>query len=60
MIIKETVGLEGWTTSGDNPNNYVIENSQNSEKCPGDLWRLAVTQTPMKKTSEVEKLSKSK
>ena len=35
-------------TSGDHPNYYIIENDQNTEKSPGDLRRLAVTQTPVK------------
>ena len=30
------------------PNNSIIEDGQNSEKSPGDLRRLAVTQTPVK------------
>ena len=34
--------------SGDHPNNYITENSHNTEKSPGDLRRLAVTQTPVK------------
>ena len=34
--------------SEDHPNYYIIENGQNTEKSPGDLWRLAVTQTPVK------------
>ena len=29
-----------------NPN--IIENGQNTEKSPGDLMRLAVTETPVK------------
>ena len=29
-------------------NNSIIENSQNTEKSPGNLRRLAVTQTPVK------------
>ena len=33
---------------GDHPNDSIIENSQNTEKSPGDLRRLAVTQTPVK------------
>ena len=41
-IIKGTGGLRGWMTSGDYPNNSIIENSQNTEKSPGDLRRLAV------------------
>ena len=33
---------------GDHPNYSIIENGQNTEKSPGDLRRLAVTQTPVK------------
>ena len=33
---------------GDHPNNSIIENYQNTEKSPGDLRRLAVTQSPVK------------
>ena len=29
-------------------NNSIIENGQNTEKSPGDLRRLAVTQIPVK------------
>ena len=32
----------------DHPNYYIIENGQNTKKSPGDLRRLAVTQTPVK------------
>ena len=41
-------GLGRWKTSGDHPNCSIVENSQNTEKSPGDLRRLAVTQTPVK------------
>ena len=47
-IIKETGGFGNKRTSGDHPNHYIIENGQNTEKCHGDLRRLAVTQTPVK------------
>ena len=47
-IIKRTGGLGGRRTSGNHPNYYIIEISQNTEKSPGDLRRLAVTQTPVK------------
>ena len=30
-------------TSGDHPNNSIIEIGQNTKKCPGNLRRLAVT-----------------
>ena len=48
IIIKGTGGLVGWRTSGDHINYCIIENGQNIEKSPGDLRRLAVTQTPVK------------
>ena len=35
-------------TSGDHPNYSIIKIGQNTEKDPGNLRRLAVTQTPMK------------
>ncbi len=47
MIIKGTGGFGGRRTSGDHPN-YIIGNGQETEKSPGDLRRLAVTQTPVK------------
>ena len=47
-ITKRTRGLGSWWTSGDHPNNYIIENGQNTEKISGDLRRLAVTRTPAK------------
>ena len=47
-IIKGTGGLGGWKTSEDHPNYSIIENGQNTEKSPGDMKSLAVTQTPMK------------
>ncbi len=47
-IIRGTGRLRGWTTSGDHPNYSVIENGQNTEKSPGDLRRLAITQTTVK------------
>ncbi len=34
--------------SEDHPNDSIIENGQTTEKNPGDLRRLAVTQTPVK------------
>ena len=43
-----TGGLENWRTSGNYPNYCIIENSQNTEQSPGDLRKLAVTQTPVK------------
>ncbi len=34
--------------NGNHPNKSIIENGQNTEKNPGNLRRLAVTQTPVK------------
>ena len=34
--------------SGDHSKFNIVEIGQNTEKSPGDLRRLAVTQTPMK------------
>ena len=45
---KGTGGLGSWWTSGDHPNYNITENGQNTVKSPGDLRRLAVTQTPGK------------
>ena len=47
-IIKGAIGLGNKRTSEDHPNYYNIENGQNTEKSPGDLKRLIVTQTPVK------------
>ena len=47
-IIKGPGRFRSWRPSGDHPNNSIIENDQNTEKSPGDLRRLAVTQTPVK------------
>ena len=47
-IIKAIGGFGGWRTSGDHANYYISENGQNIEKSPGDLRRLAVTQTSVK------------
>ena len=47
-LLKRPGGLGSWRTGGDDPNDSIIENGQNTEKSPGDLRRLAVTQTPVK------------
>ena len=41
-IIKGTGGLGNNRMNGDHPNNYIIENGQNTEKSSRDLRRLAV------------------
>ena len=48
MIIKGTGGLGSSMTSGDLPNNSIIENGENTEKSSGNLKRLALSQTPVK------------
>ena len=40
-------GLVNKRKSGDHPDNSIIKNGQDTEKGPGDLRRLAVTQTPL-------------
>ena len=40
-------GLGSWQPSGDHPNNSIIENDE-SWTSPGDLRRLAGTQSPVK------------
>ena len=60
MIIKEPRGFESWWTSGDHPNDSIIEDGQNTEKSPGDLRRLDVTQTPVKKPSANANVKNSK
>ena len=47
MFGTGTGGLENKRMSGDHLNHRIIKISQNTEKCPGDLRRLAVTQTPL-------------
>ena len=46
--MKRPRGLRSLRTGGDYPNDSISENGQNTEKSPGDLWRLVVTQTPVK------------
>ena len=40
--------MEDFEISGDHPNYCITEIGQNTEKSCGNLWRLAVTQTPLK------------
>ena len=42
-----TGGLGNCRTNGDHPNYSIVEIGQNTKKSPGDLRRLAVTQTPV-------------
>ncbi len=47
-ISKRTGGLVNKKTNGDHPIYYTIEIGQNTEKSPGDMMRLDVTQIPGK------------
>ena len=46
-IKKGLVDLERKRLSGDHPNDSIIEIGQNTKKSPGDLRRLAISQTAM-------------
>ena len=46
--IKRPGGLGSLRTGRDYTNDSIAKNGQNSETSPGDLRRLAVTQTPVK------------
>ena len=47
-LLKGLEDLEVGGTGRDYPNDSIAENGQNPEMSPGDLKRLAVTQTPVK------------
>ena len=47
-INKGSGGLENRRTRGDHPNDGIIMIGQNTEKSPGHLKRLAVTQAPVR------------
>ena len=47
-IIKRPEGLGSWRTGRDYPNDSIARSGQNPEMSPGDLRKLAVTQTPVK------------
>ena len=49
MIGIKTRELQNHRTRGHHPNDGIIEIGQNTEKRPGDLRILAVTQTPVRK-----------
>ena len=46
-----TGGIENKRTSEDHPNYNIIKIGQNIEKSPGDLTRIAFSQTPGKTIS---------
>ena len=52
-------GLGSWQTGRNYPNDSIAKNNQNPETSPGDLKRLAVTQTPMKNHQMWKTLSKN-
>ena len=47
-LLKGLEDLENWRTDRDYPNDSIAKYGQNPETSPGDLRRLAVTQTPVK------------
>ena len=47
-LLKGLEDLEVFGRDRDYPNDSIAENGQNHETSPGDLRRLAVTQTPVK------------
>ena len=47
-LVQELENLKNKRKSRDHPNYSIIEVSQITEKNPGDLKRLVVTQTPVK------------
>ena len=48
MLDERTGKFTNQRTSGDYPDYSIIKIGQNTEKNPGDLRRLAATQTPVK------------
>ena len=47
-LVRELEEIRNRRTSQDHPNYGIVEVAQNTEKSPGDLRRLDVTQTPVK------------
>ena len=45
---KRNKRVRNQRTNRDHPNYSIVEIGQNTEECPSDLRRLAITQTPVK------------
>ena len=45
---KRNGGDGNWRTNPDYPGYNIVKNGKNTEKSPGDLKRLAITQIPVK------------
>ena len=58
-LVKGTGRLRNLRTSGDHPDYGIFKIGQNSEKNRGDLRKLAVTQTQVKKPSDNAGMKKS-
>ena len=56
-LMQTAGGRRNKRTSRDHPSYSFIKNGQDTEKSPGDLRKLAVTQAPVRK-HRCEKLSK--
>ena len=54
-LVKGLEELGNKRTSGDHPNYSIIKIGKNTEKSPGDLRRLDVAQTPVRKSLKREK-----
>ena len=65
---KRIGAVENWRTNQDDPDYSIVTTGWNMEKSPGDLRKLAVTQTPVKyqqltmvwRTQEKQKKKKKK
>ena len=55
-IGTETEELGKKMTSGDHPNYRIVKTGQNTKESPWDLRRIAVTQTLMRKNSQMSKI----
>ena len=47
-LVKGTRRLRNKSTSSDHPDDNIVKIGQNTEKIPGDLRCLAISQTPVK------------
>ena len=47
-FVARTEALGNLRTSEDHQNDSIVEIGQNTDKSPGDMRRLTVTQTPVK------------
>ena len=48
VLVRELGTVGKWRTNRDHPHFSIVKIGQNTEKGPGDLWSLAIAQTPEK------------